>query len=125
MEQKYLTWRQTYIRSSPQGLYCFYNAKVCTQAERTTTEELIGYPHQQGDNGDAITCSEAHGYAMLIAILHRNLPEFDALLHFFLAFRNQSGLMKWQIRQGVSLYVAEDGETSATDGGEISSSVRL
>ena len=50
MEQKYQQWCQTYMRSSPQGLYCFYN--------------------ESGDNGDAVTCSEAHGYAMLIAVLH-------------------------------------------------------
>ena len=50
MEQRYQQWCQTYMRSSPKGLYCFYNAS--------------------GDNGDPVTCSEAHGYAMLIAALH-------------------------------------------------------
>ncbi|EPQ29494.1 uncharacterized protein PFL1_02713 [Pseudozyma flocculosa PF-1] len=98
MEAKYIAWRNAYIRSSPEGLYCFYNAS--------------------GDNGDAVTCSEAHGYAMLISILHRNLQDFDALLRFFLHFRNEKGLMKWQVRQKKhhALYVAEDGQTSATDG---------
>lgn len=102
MEQKYLNWRQSYLRTSPQGLYCFYNTK--------------------GDNGDAITCSEAHGYAMLIAVLHRNQVDFDGLLQFFLNFRNNNGLMKWQVRQKEKfgdLYLAEDGETSATDGGTL------
>ncbi|PWN50881.1 Six-hairpin glycosidase [Violaceomyces palustris] len=97
MEAKYVRWRQNYLRSSDQGLYCFYNGK--------------------GDNGDAITCSEAHGYAMLIAVLHRNQQDFDGLLRFFLNFRNKNGLMKWQIRmKNGQTYVEEDGESSATDG---------
>ncbi|KAN0059626.1 hypothetical protein ACQY0O_008195 [Thecaphora frezii] len=99
MEATYVAWRNEYLRSSPEGLYCFYNGS--------------------GDNGDAVTCSEAHGYAMLISILHRNLQDFDSLLTFFLRFRNERGLMKWQIRShtnGGGLYVASDGSTSATDG---------
>lgn len=50
------------MRSSPMGMYCFYNGS--------------------GDNGDAVTCSEAHGYAMLIAVLHGNQSDFDGLLSF-------------------------------------------
>lgn len=98
MEQKYQYWCQTYMRSSPQGLYCFYNAS--------------------GENGDAVTCSEAHGYAMLIAVLHGNQRDLDGLLAFFLAFRNEHGLMKWQVCQdkNFALYVNEDGEDCATDG---------
>ncbi|WFD36946.1 hypothetical protein MCUN1_003838 [Malassezia cuniculi] len=86
------------MRSSLQGLYCFYNGS--------------------GDNGDAVTCSEAHGYAMLIAVLHGNHADLDGLLSFFLAFRNSNGLMKWQVRQNSTgtLYVTEDGESCATDG---------
>ncbi|KAL4398996.1 O-glycosyl hydrolase [Malassezia pachydermatis] len=81
------------------GLYCFYNGS--------------------GDNGDAVTCSEAHGYAMLIAVLHGNQADFDGLLQFFLNFRNERGLMKWQVRMNShsgQLYVAEDAEDCATDG---------
>lgn len=105
MEAKYVRWRDTYLRSSPAGLYCFYNGR--------------------GDNGNAITCSEAHGYAMLISVLHNNRADFDGLLAFFLRFKNERGLMCWQIRSPyppsssggtVEPYVEEDGKTSATDG---------
>ncbi|KDN51401.1 glycoside hydrolase family 8 protein [Tilletiaria anomala UBC 951] len=72
----------------------------------------------QGDNGNAITCSEAHGYAMLISVMHRNQPDFDQLLRFFLAFRNDHSLMKWQVKQDShrGIYCDDDGQTSATDG---------
>ncbi len=30
MEARYQAWRSTYLRSCPQGLYCFYNGKVST-----------------------------------------------------------------------------------------------
>lgn len=105
MEAKYVQWRDTYLRSSPAGLYCFYNGS--------------------GDNGNAITCSEAHGYAMLISVLHRNKPDFDGLFSFFLNFRNDKGFMCWQIRSphmpsstsgSVQPFVEDDGSTSATDG---------
>ncbi|WFD31199.1 hypothetical protein MSPP1_002233 [Malassezia sp. CBS 17886] len=71
-----------------------------------------------GDNGDAITCSEAHGYAMLIAVLHGNQADFDSLLAFFLAYRNNHGLMNWQVRMDKHgrLYVESDAEDCATDG---------
>lgn len=115
MEAKYVQWRATYLRSSPAGLYCYYNGS--------------------GDNGNAITCSEAHGYAMLISVLHRNRADFDGLLQFFLAFRNANGFMCWQIRSPhqpssssgvVEPYVEEDGRTSATDGDvDIASSLYL
>ncbi|SPO22862.1 related to Endoglucanase [Ustilago trichophora] len=115
MEAKYVRWRDTYLRSSPLGLYLYYN--------------------NRGDNGNAITCSEAHGYAMLISVLHRNQPDFDGLLNFFLNFLNPNGLMCWQIRSPhqpssgghpVQPYVEEDGKTSATDGDiDIASSLYL
>lgn len=57
---------------------------------------------------------------MLIAVLHRNQPDLDGLLRFLLHFRNPRGLMKWQVRArggNGELYVEEDGETCATDGG--------
>ncbi|PKI82403.1 hypothetical protein MVES_003659 [Malassezia vespertilionis] len=98
MDAKYAYWRERYMRSSPAGLYCFYN--------------------DESDNEDAITCSEAHGYAMLIAVLHNTQQDFDGLLAFFLAYRNEHGLMKWQIRSNKhgQLYVKEDAEDCATDG---------
>lgn len=113
MEAKYVQWRDTYLRSSACGLYCYYNGK--------------------GDNGNAITCSEAHGYAMLISVLHRNRPDFEGLFAFFQLFRNPHGLMCWQVRSphqpgsgNVEPYVEEDGRTSATDGDiDIASSLYL
>lgn len=94
-----MDWRQRYLRAAPMGYYCFYN--------------------ESGENGDAITCSEAHGYAMLIAVLHNNQQDFDNLLQFFLAFKNERGLMKWQVRQRSSgeIYVDDDATDNATDGG--------
>jgi len=43
------------------------------------------------------------------------------LLSFFLAFRNEHGLMKWQVRQSNNgeLYVDEDANDNATDGGAL------
>ncbi|KAK0540805.1 hypothetical protein OC842_000258 [Tilletia horrida] len=94
MEAKYVAWRNKYIRSCAQGLYVFYNEK--------------------GDNGDAVTCSEAHGYGMLISVMHRNL------LRYFLAFRNENGLMQWQQQIDKRTHAVftdmDEGATSATDG---------
>lgn len=56
---------------------------------------------------------------MLIAVLHGNQADFDGLLAFFRAFRNEHGLMKWQVRMNNStgqLYVDEDANNCATDG---------
>ncbi|CCU98847.1 unnamed protein product [Malassezia sympodialis ATCC 42132] len=55
---------------------------------------------------------------MLIAVLHGNQADFDGLLTFFLNFRNERGLMMWQVRQnhGGQLYVADDATDCATDG---------
>lgn len=100
LEARYVDWRQRYLRTSPMGYYCFYNGN--------------------GENGDAITCSEAHGYAMLIAVCHNNQQDFDQLLQFFLAFKNERGLMKWQVRQRAhsgEIYVEPDATDNATDGG--------
>ncbi|KAK0568741.1 hypothetical protein OC861_001669 [Tilletia horrida] len=100
MEAKYVAWRRKYVRSCAQGLYVFYNDK--------------------GDNGDAVTCSEAHGYGMLISILHKNQQDFDEMLRYFLSFRNQNGLMQWQQqinKRTHEIYTeVPEGATSATDG---------
>ncbi|KAI3623902.1 hypothetical protein CBS14141_003601 [Malassezia furfur] len=55
---------------------------------------------------------------MLIATLHGNQADLDGLLSFFLAFRNENGLMKWQVRMNKHhhLYVEEDANDCATDG---------
>lgn len=46
--------------------------------------------------------------------------DFDGLLHFFLAYRNERGLMMWQVRMhghSGELYVEDDATDCATDGG--------
>ncbi|KAE8240042.1 hypothetical protein A4X13_0g7965 [Tilletia indica] len=100
MEAKYIAWRGKYVRSCAQGLYVFYNEK--------------------GDNGDAVTCSEAHGYGMLISVLHRNQQDFDGMLRYFLAFRNENGLMQWQQQINKRTHEVftemDEGNTCATDG---------
>ena len=85
MDAKYAAWQRTYLRSSPKGLYWCVGSPVRADCS---------FYNGSGDNGDAATCSEAHGYAMLIATLMRNQDELDGLLHFFLAHRNRNGLMQ-------------------------------
>ncbi|KAI9595189.1 Six-hairpin glycosidase-like protein [Syncephalis fuscata] len=73
-----------------------------------------------GDNGDAVTCSEAIGYGMLIAVLHNSRDDFDALLRYADCFRNNRGLLGWQQRRDPNtrrLVPGENGgENCATDG---------
>lgn len=95
-DQKYDHWRQKYIRSSSKGIYVWYN--------------------DSGENGNAVTVSEAMGYGMLISVLKRNQPDFDGMLAFFEAFKNRNGLMMWQIDDSMRPANGEEGMTSATDG---------
>ncbi|RKP26628.1 Six-hairpin glycosidase-like protein [Syncephalis pseudoplumigaleata] len=105
---RYATWRQRYMRDEP-GLdphsslphrYVFYNG--------------------DGDNGDAVTCSEAIGYGMLIAVLKHARDDLDALLRYADYFRNERGLLGWQQRRDPRTHRLvpghEGGEHSATDG---------
>ncbi|RUP43703.1 Six-hairpin glycosidase-like protein [Jimgerdemannia flammicorona] len=99
LEQKYVAWRTRYLRSYNAGFYVFYN--------------------DNGDNGDAVTCSEAHGYGLLISVLKRNQADFDGLLNYFETFCNRKGLMQWQQQKNKHGHFVpgdEGGENSATDG---------
>ncbi|KAI1307043.1 hypothetical protein EDD11_004588 [Mortierella claussenii] len=78
IEQKYHEWRAAYVRAWGDMLYIDYNKK--------------GEVEQK----NAITCSEAIGYGMMISVLMRNQQDFDGLLRWFLHFRNANGLCAWQ-----------------------------
>jgi endo-1,4-beta-D-glucanase Y len=74
-----------------------------------------------GDNGDAITVSEAHGYGMVLTALMAGHDadahaEFDALFAYFRAHpgRQTPALMAWQ--QVTGCRTAPDGGGTATDG---------
>ncbi|KAI8058282.1 Six-hairpin glycosidase-like protein [Syncephalis plumigaleata] len=105
---RYSVWRKRYIRDEPNlnsnsdlpCRYVFYNGT--------------------GENGDAVTCSEAMGYGMLISVLMNARDDFDALLRYVDYFRNNRGLLGWQQRRdpntGRLVPGKEGGENSATDG---------
>ncbi|KAI9022714.1 Six-hairpin glycosidase-like protein [Phycomyces nitens] len=99
VEQTYAAWRGRYLRTYQDGLYVFYK--------------------EPKENLPEMTCSEAHGYGMLISVLKRNQMDFDGLFRYFLRWRNSKGLMQWQQKTGHSgQFVAGDqgGENCATDG---------
>ncbi|KAF9997392.1 hypothetical protein BGZ79_008916 [Entomortierella chlamydospora] len=102
IEQKYAEWRSTYVRAWGEMLYIDYNKK--------------GEVEQK----NAITCSEAIGYGMLISVLMRNQEDFDGLLRWFLYFKNSNGLCSWQQiddKHNRTYCNAPDGGcNSATDG---------
>ncbi|KAF8958598.1 hypothetical protein BGZ46_001917 [Entomortierella lignicola] len=102
IEQKYAEWRSAYVRSWGDMLYIDYNKK--------------GEVEQK----NAITCSEAIGYGMLISVLMRNQQDFDGLMRWFLHFKNPNGLCSWQQiddKHSRTYRNAPDGgENSATDG---------
>ncbi|KAL1920964.1 uncharacterized protein VTP21DRAFT_11599 [Calcarisporiella thermophila] len=101
IERLYVRWRNKYLRSySGGGYYIFYNADC-------ELDKCI------------MTCSEAHGYGMLISVLKRNQADFDGLLYYFEQFKNSKGLMQWQQKTGPhGRFVPSDegGENCATDG---------
>lgn len=100
LEAKYVQWRSRYLKSDPAtgGFYIYYNAT--------------------GDAGEcACSCSEGHGYGMLISLMKGNQPDFDGLVRYLDAFTNANGLMQWQQdMQGGRVVPAKDGTDSATDG---------
>ncbi|KAG0358211.1 Six-hairpin glycosidase-like protein [Gamsiella multidivaricata] len=102
IDQKYHQWRADYVRAWGDLLYIDYNKK--------------GEVEQK----NAITCSEAIGYGMLISVLMRNQQDFDGLLRWFLHFRNANGLCSWQQiddKHSQTYSNAPDGGcNSATDG---------
>ncbi|KAK9766578.1 hypothetical protein K7432_004236 [Basidiobolus ranarum] len=106
IEQKYVAWRNRYLRSANgDSYYIYYNDK--------DEIEKIG-------KLKPITCSEAHGYGMLIAVLKGNQQDFDCLVHYFDSFRNKKGLMAWQQvidpHSGKISNSPDGGENCATDG---------
>ncbi|KAI7895666.1 Six-hairpin glycosidase-like protein [Mucor mucedo] len=98
-EQAYGKWRSKYMKTYKNGLYVYYKEK--------------------SEGSSAMTCSEAHGYGMLIAVLKRNKQDFDGLYRYFQSWKNKRGLMQWQQKSsGNGTFVPGDegGENSATDG---------
>ncbi|KAH7043654.1 Six-hairpin glycosidase-like protein, partial [Linnemannia elongata] len=102
IEQKYSQWRADYVRSWGELVYIDYNKK--------------GEVEQK----NAITCSEAIGYGMLISVLMHNQQDFDGLVRWFLHFKNKNGLLAWQQiddKHNRTYSNAPDGgSNSATDG---------
>ncbi|KAI8365377.1 Six-hairpin glycosidase-like protein [Radiomyces spectabilis] len=99
VEATYSTWRQKYLRAYQDGFYVYYK--------------------EPSENLPEMTCSEAHGYGMLISVLKRNQMDFDGLYRYFMRFRNRKGLMQWQqksTRSGEFVPGDEGGENCATDG---------
>ncbi|KAG0087298.1 hypothetical protein BGZ93_005138 [Podila epicladia] len=102
IQQKYNEWRSAYVRAWGEMLYIDYNKK--------------GEVEQK----NAITCSEAIGYGMLISVLMKNQQDFDGLLRWFLHFRNANGLCAWQQiddkHHRTYSNAPDGGQNSATDG---------
>ncbi|KAI9357133.1 Six-hairpin glycosidase-like protein [Pilaira anomala] len=99
IEQSYITWRNKYLRSYQDGLYVYYK--------------------EQSEGLKEMTCSEAHGYGMLISVSKRNQQDFDGLYRYYARFRNSKGLMQWQQKtdsHGNFIPGDEGGENCATDG---------
>ncbi|KAL0142034.1 glycoside hydrolase family 8 protein [Mucor lusitanicus] len=99
VEEAYSKWRSKYLRAYGDGFYVYYK------------EPSEGCPE--------MTCSEAHGYGMLIAVLKRNQQDFDGLYRYFLQWRNQKGLMQWQqksTKSGSFVPGDQGGQNCATDG---------
>ncbi|KAG2217845.1 hypothetical protein INT45_008142 [Circinella minor] len=99
LETTYAAWRGKYLRSYQDGYYIYYK--------------------EQSENVPEMTCSEAHGYGMLVSVLKRNQQDFDGLFRYFMRFRNRKGLMQWQQKNssgGQFIPGDEGGENCATDG---------
>ncbi|KAG1089332.1 hypothetical protein G6F42_020000 [Rhizopus arrhizus] len=99
VEEAYGKWRSKYLRAYGDGFYVYYK------------EPSEGCPE--------MTCSEAHGYGMLIAVLKRNQQDFDGLYRYFLQWRNTKGLMQWQqksTKSGSFVPGDQGGQNCATDG---------
>ncbi|KAI7892635.1 Six-hairpin glycosidase-like protein [Mucor mucedo] len=99
LEHNYVTWRNKYLRAYEDTLYVYY------KEEKEGLKEM--------------TCSEAHGYGMLISVSKRNQQDFDGLYRYFARFKNRKGLMQWQQKtdhHGRFVPGDEGGENCATDG---------
>ncbi|ORZ28259.1 Six-hairpin glycosidase-like protein [Lobosporangium transversale] len=93
IEKKYNDWRTEYVR-----------AWVTCEVEQK----------------NAITCSEAIGYGMLISVLMRNQQDFDGLLRWFLHLKTPMGFVHGS-RLMISITVLtktlqKEAKNSATDG---------
>ncbi|KAF9933653.1 hypothetical protein FBU30_004896 [Linnemannia zychae] len=102
IEQKYAQWRADYVRSWGDLIYIDYNKKG------------------EVEQANAITCSEAIGYGMLISVLMHNQQDFDGMVRWFLHFRNENGLLAWQQIDDKAhrtyCSAPDGGSNSATDG---------
>ncbi|KAI9470577.1 MAG: Six-hairpin glycosidase-like protein [Benjaminiella poitrasii] len=99
LENAYAKWRRKYVRTYKNGLYVYYK--------------------DEKDGGSEMTCSEAHGYGMLISVLKRNREDFDGFFRYYVSWKNKNGLMQWQQKEsGSDKFVPGDegGENCATDG---------
>ncbi|KAI9498696.1 Six-hairpin glycosidase-like protein [Zychaea mexicana] len=99
LEATYAAWRGKYLRSYQDGYYIYYK--------------------EPSENVPEMTCSEAHGYGMLVSVLKRNQQDFDGLFRYFMRWRNRKGLMQWQQKNSSSSQFVpgdEGGENCATDG---------
>ncbi|ORE04134.1 Six-hairpin glycosidase [Rhizopus microsporus var. microsporus] len=99
VEEAYAKWRSKYLRAYGDGYYVYYK------------EPSEGVPE--------VTCSEAHGYGMLISVLKRNQADFDGMYRYFSHWKNRNGLMQWQQKTGHNGQFVpgdEGGENCATDG---------
>ncbi|KAG1460659.1 hypothetical protein G6F55_004036 [Rhizopus delemar] len=88
-----------YLRSYGDGYFIYYKEPSEKAAEQT--------------------CSEAHGYGMLISVLKRNQQDFDGLYRYFNQWKNHKGLMQWQQKttsHGQFVPGDEGGDHCATDG---------
>ncbi|KAJ3148340.1 hypothetical protein HDU86_007449 [Geranomyces michiganensis] len=97
----YTEWRNKYVRSAIDAYYVAYNQDG------------------KADVKNAITCSEAHGYGMLLSVYDDCRTDFDGFLRYFDLFRNPRGLMGWQQVMNHAQQIVpapEGGEQSATDG---------
>ncbi|KAG0225258.1 hypothetical protein BGW42_004580 [Actinomortierella wolfii] len=100
IEKRYKRWRSNYVKHWGDRYYIDYNQ------------------NQDQDPKNAVTCSEAIGYGMLISVLMKNQGDFDGLLRWFIHFRNKNGLCAWQqVKSHGSFKNNPDGgDSSATDG---------
>jgi endo-1,4-beta-D-glucanase Y len=88
-------------------------------------QKYVFYNKEGGaDPPNAVTCSEAHGYGMLISVFMagydpRAKADFNALYRFYKAHPSgiEPSLMAWQqVKVGGKIVNAPDGADSATDG---------
>ncbi|CEP11628.1 hypothetical protein [Parasitella parasitica] len=117
LEQTYVAWRNRKV------IGCLKVSKAINRVEyrylRSYGDGLYVYYKEPKENLKEMTCSEAHGYGMLIAVSKRNQQDFDGLFRYYSRFRNNHGLMQWQQKadhSGRFVPGDEGGHNCATDG---------